>query len=155
MNLILWRHAEAEAAKPGQSDWDRALTAKGRKQAAQMADWLRRYLPEDARLYASPTRRTCETIEQLGKPYVPIKSLGPEASPENLLNAAGWSGNSGSVLITGHQPALGNLAAQLLSGQLHDVSWPFRKGSVWWFRSRIRNAKLQVQLIALQDPEFL
>ena len=37
MNLILWRHAEAE---DGADDLQRALTGKGRRQAARMAQWL-------------------------------------------------------------------------------------------------------------------
>ena len=35
MDLILWRHAEAE---PGEPDLERALTPKGVKQARRMAD---------------------------------------------------------------------------------------------------------------------
>jgi len=37
MQLILWRHAEDEAG----SDFVRALTRKGNRQAAQMAAWLK------------------------------------------------------------------------------------------------------------------
>jgi len=47
MNLILWRHAEAEIQRPGQDDIERELTAKGRRQARRVAKWL------DARLPAS------------------------------------------------------------------------------------------------------
>jgi len=39
MELILWRHAEAE---PGEPDDARALTGKGHKQAWKMAEWLDR-----------------------------------------------------------------------------------------------------------------
>ncbi|MGB6053615.1 MAG: histidine phosphatase family protein, partial [Burkholderiaceae bacterium] len=42
MELILWRHADAE---PGEPDLERALTAGGRRQAAKMAAWLDRKLP--------------------------------------------------------------------------------------------------------------
>ena len=33
MDLILWRHAEAEAEREGLADLDRALTSKGERQA--------------------------------------------------------------------------------------------------------------------------
>lgn len=36
-NLILWRHAEAEAESVSGADADRALTKRGRKDAARMA----------------------------------------------------------------------------------------------------------------------
>ena len=37
MDLILWRHAEAEE---GDNDLARELTPKGEKQAARVAEWL-------------------------------------------------------------------------------------------------------------------
>ncbi|MEO7547467.1 MAG: histidine phosphatase family protein, partial [Ramlibacter sp.] len=40
MDLILWRHAEAEDAPEGGDDLDRALTSRGEKQAARVAAWL-------------------------------------------------------------------------------------------------------------------
>ena len=48
MELILWRHADAEApdARPGEPDLQRELTALGRRQAAHVADWLNVRLPE-------------------------------------------------------------------------------------------------------------
>ena len=45
MDLILWRHTEAEDALP---DATRELTGRGRKQAARMADWLNPGLPRRA-----------------------------------------------------------------------------------------------------------
>jgi phosphohistidine phosphatase len=46
MDLILWRHADAVDAEPGESDMDRTLTPKGQKQARRMAEWLTSQLPE-------------------------------------------------------------------------------------------------------------
>ena len=47
MELILWRHAEAEEGTP---DSTRKLTAKGKKQAQLMAEWLKPRLPEHTRI---------------------------------------------------------------------------------------------------------
>ena len=55
MELILWRHAEAEDGAP---DIARELTAKGHKQATKMAEFLRPRLPENTRILVSPARRT-------------------------------------------------------------------------------------------------
>ena len=38
MDLIVWRHAEAHEAEPGEDDLQRALTPRGRKQARKA--WL-------------------------------------------------------------------------------------------------------------------
>lgn len=58
MDLILWRHAEAE---PGEPDLERALTAKGQRQARRMADWLGSQLPDSCRILASPALRCLQT----------------------------------------------------------------------------------------------
>jgi phosphohistidine phosphatase len=46
MDLILWRHAEAFDLAEGGTDLERMLTPRGEKQAARMAAWLDRQLPE-------------------------------------------------------------------------------------------------------------
>ena len=45
MDLILWRHAEAEDWTEGCDDLQRSLTGRGEKQAKRMAAWLDRQLP--------------------------------------------------------------------------------------------------------------
>jgi len=40
MDLIVWRHAEAFEAEPGEDDMNRVLTSRGKKQAERMAVWL-------------------------------------------------------------------------------------------------------------------
>ncbi|HSO07654.1 MAG TPA: histidine phosphatase family protein, partial [Pelomicrobium sp.] len=63
MDLILWRHAEAEDGVP---DLARKLTPKGVKQAKRIAKWLRPRLPADTRVIVSPARRALQTAEALG-----------------------------------------------------------------------------------------
>ena len=58
MELILWRHAEAEMGEP---DEGRALTAKGHKQAWKMAEWLDHNLPNSCKILVSPATRTVQT----------------------------------------------------------------------------------------------
>ncbi|MEA3194623.1 MAG: phosphohistidine phosphatase, partial [Betaproteobacteria bacterium] len=54
MDLILWRHAEAEE---GGADLERKLTAKGLKQAERVANWLLQRLPGKFAVVASPAAR--------------------------------------------------------------------------------------------------
>jgi len=53
MDLILWRHAEAHEQDAAESDLDRALTAKGERQAARVAAWLNRQLPATTRRWTA------------------------------------------------------------------------------------------------------
>src|SRR6476646_3593802 len=104
MDLILWRHADAAE---GGRDLDRKLTAKGRKQAARMAEWLLARLPSKYTVLASPARRTRETADALGIRYKIAERLAPGAAPADILEAAGWPSHKGAVLVVGHQPDLG------------------------------------------------
>lgn len=150
MDLILWRHAEAEYSAP---DLARALTDKGHKQAKQMAAWLKPRLPQGTRILVSPAKRAQQTAAALGMDFSTLDSIAPGASAQALVAAAGWPHASGSVLIVGHQPALGEVAALLLSGRPH--SWSVKKGAVCWLTQRPRDADGLCQLRAVIPPDLL
>lgn len=113
MELLLWRHAEAE---DGEDDLKRRLTLRGEKQARTMAAWLRERQPKDMRIIVSPAMRTQQTAEALKLPFETIRKIGPEACVSELIAASGWPEASGAVLIVGHQPSLGRMASLLLAG---------------------------------------
>ena len=66
MDLVLWRHAEAEDWVQGCDDRQRALTPRGVKQAVKMAAWLDRQLPDGCRVFASPAIRSQHSATALG-----------------------------------------------------------------------------------------
>lgn len=151
MNLLLWRHAEAEDGFP---DASRALTKRGRKQAQHMAAWLAQHLPEDADILASPAVRAQQTAEALGRPFQTSRQLDTGTDAAHVLAAAGWpDGNRRTVLIVGHQPTLGRVAALLLSGE--EADWSIKKGAVWWLSSRVRDDETQVVLRAAIAPDLI
>lgn len=150
MELILWRHAEAEDTSP---DLERKLTGRGRKQASRMADWLNPRLPPDIRVLASPAKRAWQTAQALGRDYELVPELEPGASVADLLRVAEWPDSVHPVLIVGHQPTLGQVAMQLLANQAGDL--PVKKGGIWWFVSRERAGELQVVLRAVAGPDWL
>jgi phosphohistidine phosphatase len=134
MDLILWRHADAEDAVPGRPDAERRLTARGEKQARRMATWLKERLPREARVIVSPALRAQQTARALTKHFESAREVGTGAGPHELLGAAGWPEAEGAVLVVGHQPTLGQAAALALTGRAAD--WSVRKGAVWWIESR-------------------
>lgn len=153
MDLILWRHAEAEDAGPGQSDLERALTSKGLKQARRMGQWLDSQLPDSCRVLVSPAVRTLQTAEALGRKYKIHADLAPGAEPEDILHAANWPGNKETVLLVGHQPTLGQAAALLLTGD--ELDWEMRKAGAWWFAQRDPGNALSVYLKAVMAPDLV
>ncbi|RZL43613.1 MAG: histidine phosphatase family protein [Variovorax sp.] len=153
MDLIFWRHAEAEDWTDGCDDMQRALTSRGEKQAKRMASWLDRQLPEGTRVISSPARRCEQTVMALERRYKLREELAPETTPQALLAAAGWPNGKSVVLVVGHQPSLGQAISQLLGWQ-HE-SCPVRKGSVWWIRTRERDGDVQTVVVTVQTPELL
>lgn len=151
MELVLWRHADAE---DGVVDIKRALTDKGRRQAARVAKWLRPRMEGKWEILVSPAVRARETADALGLAYDVRIPLGTAATEDALLREAGWPGNGKNVLIVGHQPTLGRVAARLLTGRVGDLS--IKKGAAWWFTGKTdRQAHLSETLLrAVVGPDF-
>ncbi len=152
MDLILWRHAEAQEWQEGCNDMERSLTARGEKQAARMAVWLDRQLPEGARIVASPARRTEQTVLALGRKFKLREELGPGAGAQDLLTLVRWPEGKSTILVVGHQPTLGAVIAQLLG---LPEEFAVKKGALWWLRSRERMGERQTMLLTVQSPEML
>jgi phosphohistidine phosphatase len=136
MDLVLWRHADAENAGGG-PDAERKLTKKGHKQAARGAEWLRERLAGDFRILVSPAVRALETVEPLGIDAEESEEVGLSATVASVLRGAGWP-DGGLVVVVGHQPTLGEVAEHLLG---HDVE--VRKGAILWLVTDSHSTKLE------------
>lgn len=147
MDLILWRHADAEDGTP---DEGRKLTAKGEKQARRVAKWLTERVPEDTLVLVSPARRAQQTAKAFSKDFTTCPEAGTGTLPAALLKAAGWPDRGGTVIVVGHQPVVGQTVALLLTGEADD--WAFRKGAVWWLSSHGRG---EAAVKAVVSPDLL
>ncbi len=150
MDLILWRHADAE---DGPIDMARALTPKGVKQAQRVGHWLARKLPANCRIFSSPAQRALQTAQAIGRKFVVVNTLAPNAHPEALLLAANWPNSQEPVLLVGHQPTLGQVAALLLAENEQD--WNVRKANVWWISQRGEAPDTKTFLKMVTSPEFI
>ena len=150
MDLILWRHAEADIGMP---DMERALTRKGHKQARKMGQWLATQLPDSCKVLVSPALRTLETAEGLGRKFKIHANLAPGASAHDVLAAANWPAAKEAVLVIGHQPTLGQVAALIMAGVEQD--WDMRKAGLWWFSQREPGDASSTYLKAVMGPELV
>jgi phosphohistidine phosphatase len=117
--LLLLRHAKSSRDDPALRDFDRPLTARGRKAAASMGRLLseRGLLPD--LILSSPARRARETCERLA----PELAGAPEARFEERLYMAeasillriarGLADDAGTALLIGHNPGIERFAGQL------------------------------------------
>ena len=149
MDLIIWRHAEAEDGVP---DLERKLTAKGRKQAERVAQWLLQRLPARFAVIASPAARAQQTAEALGVPVKTDRTLAPGATAQAIINACGWPDYKSTAVVVGHQPDLGRAVGELL-GARGGIS--IKKGGLWWISNRVREEKDQVVVRAVVSPDLL
>lgn len=153
MDLILWRHAEAIDLDLVGDDMVRTLTPRGEKQAARMAAWLDRQLPEGAKVWASPALRAEHTAKALGRKFKTSPALAPLATVDQLLELVQWPHAKGCVVVVGHQPTLGQAIAKLLA--MGEPECAVKKGAVWWLRYRERETTQKTVVLTVQSPELL
>ena len=140
MDLILWRHCDAE---PGVPDDLRRLTPRGRQQAVRMARWLGARLPADSAIIVSPALRAQETAQALARRYRTVREIGTGAPVDAVLTAAHWPHGRRLVLVVGHQPTLGRVASWLVDGEEADRA--LDPGALWWLASAAEGAAVLVQ----------
>ena len=150
MNLILWRHADAEDGTP---DLSRRLTANGRAKAQAMAAWLVFRLPAGCRVLVSPATRARETADALQREYEVVPALAPGADAAGLLAAIDWPELGHGVLVVGHQPTLGHVGALLLGGE--EAQMALKKGAILWIARRVRGEGAENILRAALSPDLL
>ena len=108
-------------------------------------------------MLVSPALRTRQTAAALNRKLRIVEGLAPGAGPHQLLDAARWPDSREPVVLVGHQPALGQLAAYLMAGAAaaDGQAWTLRKGALWWLRQRQREHGTEVVLVTVRTPEML
>ena len=153
-DVILWRHADAE---PGVPDLHRALTRKGEKQAKRVARWLHERLPANAIVFVSPARRAQQTASALAqlapREFVTLDAIAPAAPLSAALGAVRATDRARTIVLVGHQPTLGELAAHLLGARLED--WPIKKGALLWLAEREHGDGTRAVLLAAMTPDLV
>ncbi len=114
--LYVLRHAKAERDAPSGEDYDRPLAARGRTDAARLGS-LWQIHPD--LIVTSSAKRTLETVEQLTARWpkpVAIQAedklyLAPAARLMETVRT--FPDTAHSAILVGHNPGIGDLAAQL------------------------------------------
>jgi phosphohistidine phosphatase len=122
MRLMLLRHAKAEKAEGAMRDRDRALNARGRSDAAEIAVYMRgnALLPEQ--VVVSSARRTRETWECMAPEISTAAAVAYEdrlydAGTETILDVIRAGGRrADALLVIGHNPGIHDTARRLLAG---------------------------------------
>ncbi len=152
VELYLIRHAEAEDRAARGGDEARALTVKGRREFARVADALGARKVEFDQLLHSPLLRAVETANLLarlvrGETRVSLE-LARDPSPELLASCTGLR-----VALVGHEPWMSELCAWLVTGDRRLAgNFLFRKGGVARLDGDAKPGRMRVAWFA--PPEF-
>ncbi|WP_350113464.1 phosphohistidine phosphatase SixA [Nitrosomonas sp.] len=118
--LIIMRHAKSDWSDASRSDFDRSLTARGKKAAKQMGQWLKQKQYRIDRILCSPALRakqTCQlAAEQLDSAQQRVlwEDRIYEASLNDLITLINQYGaGAHTLLIVGHNPGLDQLLCHL------------------------------------------
>lgn len=115
--LYLLRHAHA-VHDPRYADFDRPLTAEGRREAAEIGALMAARGDHPARILCSTAQRTRETLTgvlgALGHDcWIELTRHIYDASDESLLDLIREQSDTPSLLLIGHNPGLEQLARAL------------------------------------------
>jgi phosphohistidine phosphatase len=158
--LILFRHAKAEPRAGGGDDFDRALTERGREDAARVGQALASegIAPDFALI--SPARRAAETWICARDAFPRIRAELDRAlynaAPETIAELVGKvEDRCDTLVVVGHNPGLQELAVQLLTraaasrAEVEQVSSKFPTGTAAVFEiDPIGRASLDLVLSA-------
>ncbi|MBP6115020.1 MAG: histidine phosphatase family protein [Neisseriaceae bacterium] len=153
MEIILWRHAQADDAAVDEA---RRLTEVGHAQAQQMAAWLSQRLGSDYQVWCSEARRSQETAAHLHPRPLPMRSLNPDAGYQDILNLIQRQPLDAALVLVGHQPWLGHLCHCLLNRTATSTAlYPASKGAIWWFSIDAMEPQPHSRLKAMLSPDLV
>jgi phosphohistidine phosphatase len=134
--IYLVRHAIAAPAAAGTSDGDRALTPEGERKMRGVAAGLKRLGIAPDVVLSSPLRRAVETaavvaqVLGLEAPVEVYLPLAPGHEAIEVLKGLRPHRAAHELMLVGHEPDMGLLASQLLTGSPTRAPLPFKKGAV-------------------------
>ncbi len=132
MNLYLVQHAEA---KPKEEDAQRSLTERGVADAEKVASFAAQHnLVKVSKILHSGKTRAAQTAEIFADHFHPPEGVASTEGLEPLADVSIWekklAGYSDNLMLVGHQPHMGKLAALLLSGDTERTVVNFRMGGI-------------------------
>ncbi len=138
MRLYLVRHGKAVI---GAEQEDRPLSPRGRSDITAMANHLARQGVSIESCYHSTlsrARQSAEVLRAIVSPSCPLKEL-PGIEPWGDIKAftdlaARWDED---VMVCGHEPFMGMVAARLLCGDAHAARLEVKTGTVMAFERRL------------------
>lgn len=160
MKLYLLRHGKAvERGTAGYSEEERPLTKEGSEELTQEAGGIKKLVPGFDAILASPFKRAYDTAVIVARAYgaeggvKKLAALAPGGRFEDVITHLRKFPDWQRVLLTGHEPSLGSMAAALLS--LKEGSVTLKKGGLGMLKFEPETFPRNPQLAWLLTPRIL
>lgn len=133
MNIYIIRHAEAESAGGGVSDFDRSLTTGGKERLKSAARVWKRVIPSVDCILSSPVFRAYQTASILKEAFgvnseiISEYDLSMGAKTEKVIELANGLREK-NIFVVGHQPDCSNHVSLLTS--TGGINLAFAPGSI-------------------------
>jgi phosphohistidine phosphatase len=159
LSVYLVRHAiAAERGERWPDDTKRPLTSDGIARMRKVVKGLRELDVVASTIYTSPLVRAVQTAEIVAgglKPEPEMKvlpALAPGGQPAKVAEALGSHKAPSGIVLVGHEPDLGELAAWLIGAK---TPLPFKKGGACRIDLAAPATARTGQLVWLATPKML
>jgi phosphohistidine phosphatase len=134
MKIYILRHGIAEDEHPGQPDSGRALTAEGKKKLRSVLGVAKAAGVEPSLILSSPYKRAIQTAQLAAEvlnykgELLETRTLEPGSNPQSVWEEIRTHKDESAILLSGHEPLFGKLAAYLLNCPSLQID--FKKGAL-------------------------
>ena len=134
MEIYILRHGIAEERAPGKADRTRALTEKGRQKLRRVLERAQAARVSPSLILTSPYLRTVQTAEMAAEvlqyrgSIVHCPALQPDSNVNSIWQAVRKHPDQSAILLSGHEPLLGEFLSFLLGSNLSLVD--LKKGAL-------------------------
>ena len=134
MQIYLLRHGIAADATPGKSDFERPLTAEGKRELRTLLQFAFKAGVKPSLLLSSPYLRALETAQiaeselECAGGILETRALVPSGDPSDVWLEIRSHKEEKSILLASHEPLMGVLLGYLLGG--HNLMVDFKKGAM-------------------------
>jgi phosphohistidine phosphatase len=154
MTLYLIRHAQADERGPEYpDDSKRPLVDKGFKQVKTLVKVLKTLNIEFDALFSSPYTRVAQTAEPLlpqlrkGRHIHYLDTLAIDDYEQLLIDVKErLSKSDKTIALVGHEPYLGQLAANLLTGDTDEPKVNFRKAALLELSGELEVSQMTLEM---------
>lgn len=155
------RHGEAGARlEAPEKDADRRLTQAGRREIAEIADFLATQKIDLKAIGTSPLKRTVETAEIVARKLRNLNvlqewdELKPTGEPGSLFERLSKFGSRQQILIVGHEPYLSGMIGEVVGGK-GSVNLAMKKGGLAKVRINQFKPAISGELRWLLTPKLM